>query len=439
MVQRLGLACALVGDPELLILDEPASALDPAGRAEMLDMVAAMRGRRTVIFSSHILADVQRIAQGRRRQHRGRRARHPRGHRRLRPPGLLRAGRRRPRIGVPRPDRHGPSEIEMSSAARQTARGGRMSLWRLERLRLVQTPRALALGAVSIALGLLEPVATRYQSQIFSRVGNGVRISFPPVTPAAGVSSYVGELGGIGLIVVVVIAAGAFSFDAHRGLAMFLRTRVGSIWQLVTPRSAVNAAAAATAYLLGTVGRVVRDAVADRLTARRRDARRDPVRRRLREIRPALHLLAVHPLGQEDRHDVTHREHAGRGPLLQHHQVPDAPLVHLGRGDAHVPVGRGGHDRGGHVLADPRLPDVAEPGGGVHHVALGEDAGDLAALLHDHRADAVLGHDLSGLLQRLVGVDRDHRAPHEVPDLHGKGLLGRTDRWAAAHGRSHRT
>jgi ABC-2 type transport system ATP-binding protein len=62
MVQRLGLAAALVGDPELLIMDEPAAALDPAGRAGLLALVADMRGSRTVIFSSHILADVQRIA-----------------------------------------------------------------------------------------------------------------------------------------------------------------------------------------------------------------------------------------------------------------------------------------------------------------------------------------------------------------------------------------
>jgi ABC-2 type transport system ATP-binding protein len=62
MIQRLGLACALVGDPRLLILDEPTSALDPAGRAEVLSLVARLRGRCTVIFSSHILADVQRVA-----------------------------------------------------------------------------------------------------------------------------------------------------------------------------------------------------------------------------------------------------------------------------------------------------------------------------------------------------------------------------------------
>jgi ABC-2 type transport system permease protein len=128
-----------------------------------------------------------------------------------------------------------------------------MNLWWLEWLRLTRTPRALALGAVFTFFGLLEPVVTRYQSQIFRHVGNGVRISFPPVTPAAGLGSYVSELGGIGLIVVVVIATGAFTFDAHHGLATFLRTRVASMWRLVLPRFAVNAAAAATAYLLGTL------------------------------------------------------------------------------------------------------------------------------------------------------------------------------------------
>jgi ABC-2 type transport system ATP-binding protein len=63
MTQRLGLACALVGDPRLLILDEPTSALDPTGRAQVLSLAAGLRGRCTVIFSSHILADVQRVAE----------------------------------------------------------------------------------------------------------------------------------------------------------------------------------------------------------------------------------------------------------------------------------------------------------------------------------------------------------------------------------------
>ena len=61
MLQRLGIAATLAGDPELLLLDEPASALDPAGRREVLDLIAGLRGDATVVFSSHILGDVHEV------------------------------------------------------------------------------------------------------------------------------------------------------------------------------------------------------------------------------------------------------------------------------------------------------------------------------------------------------------------------------------------
>lgn len=61
MKQRLGIAQALLSRPEILILDEPASALDPAGRRELLEILSEIRHRTTVMFSTHILSDVERI------------------------------------------------------------------------------------------------------------------------------------------------------------------------------------------------------------------------------------------------------------------------------------------------------------------------------------------------------------------------------------------
>lgn len=61
MKQRLGIAQALLNSPKLLICDEPTSALDPVGRKEILDILLTVREQTTVLFSTHILSDVERI------------------------------------------------------------------------------------------------------------------------------------------------------------------------------------------------------------------------------------------------------------------------------------------------------------------------------------------------------------------------------------------
>lgn len=61
MKQRLGIAQALLHEPRLLICDEPTSALDPNGRKEILDILKSMKQKTTIVFSTHILSDVERI------------------------------------------------------------------------------------------------------------------------------------------------------------------------------------------------------------------------------------------------------------------------------------------------------------------------------------------------------------------------------------------
>ncbi|MGD9910650.1 MAG: ABC transporter ATP-binding protein [Candidatus Izemoplasmatales bacterium] len=61
MKQRLGIAQALINNPKIILLDEPVSALDPMGRKEVMDIIASLAGKVTVFFSTHILADVERV------------------------------------------------------------------------------------------------------------------------------------------------------------------------------------------------------------------------------------------------------------------------------------------------------------------------------------------------------------------------------------------
>lgn len=62
MVQRAGLALALIHDPQVVILDEPMSGLDPLGRKMVVDLILQLKQQgKTVFFSSHILSDIERI------------------------------------------------------------------------------------------------------------------------------------------------------------------------------------------------------------------------------------------------------------------------------------------------------------------------------------------------------------------------------------------
>jgi ABC-2 type transport system permease protein len=118
---------------------------------------------------------------------------------------------------------------------------------------MIRTPRAIALTGVYLFFGLLGPVTARYLQDIVNRAQSGVRVIVSPPAPKDGIANYISQVSQIGLIVVIVITAGALTFDAHPGLSTFLRTRTTSMWQLIAPRFTINAAAAVAAYMLGTL------------------------------------------------------------------------------------------------------------------------------------------------------------------------------------------
>lgn len=129
-----------------------------------------------------------------------------------------------------------------------------MNPWRLEWLRMTRSPRGLVLILVYLFFGLTSPLVVRYLSQIAKVASSGVQIIAPTPRPVDGIVNYVNQTGQTGLLVVIVVAAGALAFDARRGLAIFYRTRAPGPFPLIWPRFVVVTAAAAVAYLVGTAG-----------------------------------------------------------------------------------------------------------------------------------------------------------------------------------------
>ncbi len=124
-----------------------------------------------------------------------------------------------------------------------------MNLWRLEWLRLVRTKRWMILFGVYGLFGVLGPLTARYLPDILEQFGD-VELDLPQMTPADGITQYVGNAQQLGLLAVAFVAAAALAFDSNAEMSVFLRTWA-TVRNIFGPRFVVNAVAAVTAFAFG--------------------------------------------------------------------------------------------------------------------------------------------------------------------------------------------
>ena len=126
-----------------------------------------------------------------------------------------------------------------------------MTLWRVEWLRLVRTHRLWVVVGIYVFFGVTGPLSARYLPEIIGRFAGDMQVTLPDPTPAAGMAQFGSNAGQLGLLAVLVVAAGAMTFDARPPWSAFLRTRVPRLLDLVLPRVVVSAALAIVALALG--------------------------------------------------------------------------------------------------------------------------------------------------------------------------------------------
>jgi ABC-2 type transport system permease protein len=128
-----------------------------------------------------------------------------------------------------------------------------VNLWRLEVLRLVRTRRWLLPVGVYAFFGVAGPLLARYLEDLVAAFGSGeVTVTGPEPRPVDGIAQFVANASQLGLLAVIVVAAGALAVDAHPEFAAFLRSKVSRPGALLAPRLAVAAGLAAVALWVGT-------------------------------------------------------------------------------------------------------------------------------------------------------------------------------------------
>jgi ABC-2 type transport system permease protein len=136
-----------------------------------------------------------------------------------------------------------------------------MGVWRLELLRIWRTRRIVALGAIFVILGLGEPILTYYLPELVKGSGHGVQITVPKQTATDAMAAFAGDVGQLGTLVVVVVAAASLAIDANPSLAAFYRSRIHRPARLLVPRYATVTAASVAMLALGTISAVYETAV----------------------------------------------------------------------------------------------------------------------------------------------------------------------------------
>ena len=130
--------------------------------------------------------------------------------------------------------------------------GRPMTLWRLEVLRLLRTHRWTILLGVYLLFAVVGALGARYLNELIAQMGGDITIIAPDPRPVDGLIQFISNISQLGLLAVVVVAAGALAFDAHPERAAFLRTRSSRPGRLVLAPYVVITVATVLSLLVGT-------------------------------------------------------------------------------------------------------------------------------------------------------------------------------------------